>query len=86
MGYKLKQWVVEDSRDGSVWKEKAKSRQRLEKRLGEELEYVTILGTVKSLTRSRQAREELKERFDDSSRKAVAQVAHQMLESLQNNA
>ena len=64
MGYKLKQWVIEDSRTGRVWKVRGKSRQSVEKRLGKEREYVTVLGTVKSLTRSRRAREELEKHLD----------------------
>ena len=63
MGYKLKQWVIKDPRTGQFWKVRAKSRRSLEKRLGKGMEYVTIMGTVKSLTKSRRAREELAERL-----------------------
>ena len=64
MGYKLKQWIIEDSRTGQVDKVRAKSRRTLEKRLGEQaMEYISIVGAVKSLTKSRRAREELEERL-----------------------
>ena len=63
MGYKLKQWIIEDSMTGEVWKVRAKSRQSLEKRLGKERGYVTVMGTVKSLTKSRRARENLENRL-----------------------
>jgi len=62
MGYKLKQWIIKDVRTGEVEKVRAKSRQSLGKRLGQ-MDYVVIVGTVKSLTKGRRAREELEECF-----------------------
>ena len=50
MGYKLKQWIIEDSRTDRVWKVRGKSCQSVEKRLGKREEYITVMGTVKSLT------------------------------------
>ena len=64
MGYKLKQWIIEYSRTGQVDKVRAKGRRTLEKRLGEQaMEYISIVGVVKSLAKSRRAREELEERL-----------------------
>ena len=67
MGYKytLRQWIIEDSITGRVEKVRAKSRRSLEKRLSERM---TIMGTVKSLTKSRRSREELEKRLDVASR------------------
>jgi len=64
MSYKLKQWVIEDARTGRVWKVRGKSRQSVEKRLGKTREYATVLGTVKSLTKSRRSWEALEKRLD----------------------
>jgi len=64
MGYKLKQWIIEDARTGEVWKVRGKSRQSVVKRLGKTREYATVLGTVKSLTKSRRSREELEKHLD----------------------
>ena len=57
MGYKLKQWVLSDSRTDEAWTERGKSRQSLGKRLGKQTNYITVEGTVKSLTKSRQSLE-----------------------------
>jgi len=64
MSYESKQWIIWDSRTGQIKKVRAKSRRSLEKRLGWQTYYITIMGTVKSLTRSRRAREELEDVYD----------------------
>ena len=64
MGYKLKQWVLSDSRTDEAWTERGKSRQSVEKRLGKQRYYITVEGTVKSLTKSRRAREKLEKRLE----------------------
>jgi len=64
MGYKLKQWIIKDSRTGQFDKVRAKSRRSLVKRLGKQEEYITVMGTVKSLSKSRRSWKELEERLD----------------------